>query len=76
MAGRGMGCATRGGGAVESGPRNKMLSETSTKTGPVMMKKGGLVNQHKMMAMKGVKKAKKMMGGGMAVKGYKKGGMC
>lgn len=76
MAGRGMGCATRGGGAVESGPRNKMLSETSMKTGPVMMKNGGAVNQHKMMAMKGVKKAKKMMGGGMAVKGYKKGGMC
>ena len=75
MAGRGMGCATRGGGAVESGPRNKMLSETSKKTGPVMMKKGGMVNQHKMMAMKGVKKSKKMMGGGM-VKGYKKGGMC
>ena len=43
MAGRGMGCATRGGGAVESGPRNKMLSETSMKSGPVMMKKGGMV---------------------------------
>ena len=41
-----------------------------------MMKTGGAVNAHKMMAMKGVKKAKKMMGGGMAVKGYKKGGMC
>jgi hypothetical protein len=70
MAGRGMGCATRGGGAVESGPKNKMVSETSKTTGPVMMKKGGAVNQHKRMAM-----GKKMMGGGM-VKGYRKGGMC
>jgi hypothetical protein len=66
MAGRGMGCATRGGGAVESGPKNKMISETSKKTGPVMMAKGGAVNQHKRMAMG-------MMGGGM-VKGYRKGG--
>jgi hypothetical protein len=61
-----MGCATRGGGAVESGPKNKMISETSKKTGPVMMAKGGAVNQHKRMAMG-------MMGGGM-VKGYRKGG--
>jgi hypothetical protein len=70
MAGRGMGCATRGGGAVASGPANKMISETSKTTGPVMMKKGGAVNQHKRMAM-----GKKMMAGGM-VKGYRKGGMC
>jgi hypothetical protein len=62
MAGRGMGAATRGGGAVASGPQNKVLSETSTKTGPVRMKEGGAVNQHKRMAMKGVKKMKK---GGM-----------
>jgi len=82
MAGRGMGCATRGGGAVESGPRNKMVSETSKKTGPVMMSKGGAINQHKRMAMG--KKVKGYMGGGMAkgymgggmVKGYRKGGMC
>ena len=67
MAGRGMGCATRGGGAVESGPKNKMLSKTSNKTGPVMMAKGGeAINEHKKMAMG-------MMGGGMAKK-YKKGG--
>lgn len=67
MAGRGMGCATRGGGAVESGPKNKMLSKTSDKTGPVMMAKGGeAINEHKKMAMG-------MMGGGMAKK-YKKGG--
>jgi len=70
MAGRGMGCATRGGGAVGSGPANKMISETSKTSGPVLMKKGGAVNQHKRMAM-----GKKMMGGGM-VKGYRKGGMC
>ncbi|NBU34452.1 hypothetical protein EB118_14695 [bacterium] len=62
MAGRGMGAATRGGGAVSSGPRNKMLSETSTSTDPVRMKKGGAVNQHKRMAMKGVTKMRK---GGM-----------
>ena len=62
MAGRGMGCATRGGGAVGSGPRNKMVSEPSKTTGPVMMSKGGMA-----------KKPKKMMGGGMMK--YKKGGM-
>jgi hypothetical protein len=38
-----------------------MLSETSKTTGPVRMKNGGAVNQHKRMAMKGVKKMK--MGG-------------
>ena len=73
MAGKGMGCAMRGGGAVESGPRNRMMSETSKKTGPVMMKTGGAVNQHKRMAMgKPIGK----MGGGMMAKGYKKGGAC
>jgi len=61
MAGRGMGVATRGGGAVEKGAKNKMVSETSKKTGPVMMAKGGM--------------AKKMMaGGGMMKKGYAAGG--
>ena len=72
MAGKGMGCAMRGGGAVMSGPKNKMLSETSKKTGPVMMKKGGAINQHKRMAM-GQKVVGKM-GGGM-VRKYRKGGM-
>ena len=68
MAGRGMGAAVRGGGAVGSGPRNKMVSEPSMKTGKVVMaSKGGAINQHKEMAMG-------MMGGGMA-RGYKKGGM-
>ncbi len=67
MAGRGMGCAVRGGGAVGSGPKNKMLSEPSMKTGKVlMMAVGGDVNQHKRMAMG-------MTGGGMPG-GYKKGG--
>ena len=61
MAGRGMGAATKGGGAVESGPKNKMVSETSKTTGPVKMAKGGM--------------AKKMMaGGGMMKKGYAAGG--
>jgi hypothetical protein len=73
MAGKGMGCATRGGGAVMSGPANKMVSETSKTTGPIMMAKGGAVNQHKRMAMG--KKVKGYMGGGM-IKGYRKGGMC
>jgi len=69
MAGRGMGVATRGGGAVESGSKNKMLSKTSEKTGPVMAAKGGeAINQHKKMAMG-------MMGGGMMAKGYAAGGM-
>ena len=73
MAGKGMGCATRGGGAVMSGPKNRVTSEPSKTSGPVMMKKGGAVNQHKRMAMG--KKIMGKMGGGM-VKGYRKGGMC
>lgn len=73
MAGKGMGCATRGGGAVSSGPKNRVVSETSKTTGPIMMKKGGDVSQHKRMAMG--KKVKGYMGGG-DVKGYRKGGMC
>ena len=69
MAGCGMGAAVRGGGAVGSGPRNKMVSEPSMKTGKVVMaSKGGAINQHKEMAMG-------MMGGGMPMRGYKKGGM-
>jgi hypothetical protein len=68
MAGRGMGAAVRGGGAVGSGPKNKMVSEPSMKTGKVVMaSKGGAINQHKEMAMG-------MMGGGMMNR-YKKGGM-
>ena len=77
MAGRGMGAATRGGGAVESGPANKMISEPSKSTGIPMMAKGGMankgnVNEHKRMAMgKPIGK----MGGGMMTKGYASGGM-
>ena len=75
--GRGMGAATKGGGAVESGPRNKMISETSTKTGPAMVAKGGMMSK-KMMAGGGMMKKgyaaggavkKKMMAGGGAVRG-------
>lgn len=66
MAGRGMGAATRGGGAVESGPKNKVMSETSQTTGPVMMAKGGDAKK---------KKAKGMMAGGMMSKGMAAGGM-
>lgn len=73
MAGRGMGAATRGGGAVESGPKNKMVSETSKKTGPVMMAEGGdAMSPRKKMAMG--KKPVKKMGGGMMTKGYAAGG--
>lgn len=79
MAGRGMGMATRGGGAVVSGPRNKKLSTPSTKV-EVMMAKGGMANkkgkfpdltgdgkvtQADILKGRGVKK---MMGGGMAKK--------
>lgn len=69
MAGRGMGCATRGGGAVMSGSGNHMVSETSKKTGPAMMAKGGManadnMNQHKRMAMGKSIGAKKMKKGG------------
>lgn len=78
MAGRGMGCATRGGGAVESGPKNKMLSKTSDKTGPVMAAKGGeMINEHKRMAMGmagGGMMKKGMAAGGMMTKGYAAGG--
>ncbi len=69
MAGRGMGAATKGGGAVESGPKNKMISATSKKTGPVMMAKGGLADK-KGRAMK--KKGKDAMGRAMKMR---KGGM-
>jgi len=68
MPGRGMGAATKGGGAVESGPKNKMESDPAKgKTGPVMMANGGDVSPRKKMAMG-------MMGGGMMTKGYAAGG--
>ena len=64
MAGRGMGIATKGGGAVTSGPKNKMISTTESTTGVPMYKKGGAVNK---MTKGGA--VKKMMGGGMMTKG-------
>lgn len=70
MAGRGMGAATKGGGCVESGPKNRMVSETSKTTGPAFMADGGDVSPRKRMAM-GMKEggmAKKMKEGGMAKK--------
>lgn len=76
MAGRGMGAATRGGGSVESGPANKIMSEPSKSTGIPMLAKGGMankggINEHKRMAMgKPIGK----MGGGMMSKGYAAGG--
>jgi hypothetical protein len=67
-----MGAATKGGGAVESGPRNKILSKTSQTSGPIMMAKGGDVSPRKRMAMG--EAPVKMMGGGMMKKGYAAGG--
>lgn len=69
MAGKGMGCATRGGGAVMSGAKNHMVSEPSKTSGPVMMSKGGAankggMNEHKRMAMGKAIGAKKMRKGG------------
>jgi hypothetical protein len=68
MAGRGMGAATKGGGCVEKGAKNRMVSKTSQTTGPVFMANGGDVSPRKRMAM-GMKKggcAKKMRKGGCA----------
>ena len=55
MAGRGMGAATRGGGAVRSGPRNKVMKTRSKTTGIPMYAKGGDVKEP----------VKKNMGGGI-----------
>jgi hypothetical protein len=71
-----MGAATRGGGAVGSGPANKIVSEPSKTSGPIMMAKGGMankgnMNEHKRMAMG---KPIGMMAGGMMSKGYAAGG--
>tara|TARA_R110000868_G_scaffold10339_1_gene50943 strand:+ start:129 stop:356 length:228 start_codon:yes stop_codon:yes gene_type:complete len=62
MAGKGMGAATRGGGAVMSGPKNRMISEDSKTTGPAMMNKGGMMS-------------KGYAAGGMMSKGYAAGGV-
>ena len=68
MAGKGMGCATKGGGCVEKGAKNRMVSKTIQTTGPVFMANGGDVSPRKRMAM-GMKmggKVKKMRKGGCA----------
>ena len=79
MAGRGMGIATQGGGAVSSGSKNKMQSTPSKSTGIPMLANGGEINQHKRMAMgeKVMAKggmAEKMMSHGGAAKKMKHGG--
>jgi|TARA_R110001606_G_scaffold52614_1_gene130555 hypothetical protein len=45
MAGRGMGAATQGGGAVRSGPKNKVMKTRSKTTGIPMYAKGGDVKK-------------------------------
>jgi len=45
MAGRGMGAATQGGGAIRSGPRNKVTKTPSKTTGIPMYKDGGAVKK-------------------------------
>lgn len=75
MAGKGMGAATKGGGCVEKGAKNRMVSETSKTTGPAFMATGGEVSPRKRMAM-GMKSggcATKMKMGGKAKK-MRKGG--
>lgn len=66
MAKRGMGAATKGGGCVGTGPKNKMVSETSKTSGPVMMARGGMVKMARggemMMARGGMAKKKKARG--------------
>jgi len=75
MAGRGMGAATRGGGAVRSGPRNKVLKTRSQTTGIPMYNKGGSVGKSFPDLNKDgkVSKADVLMGRG--VKKKKSGGM-
>ena len=46
MAGRGMGCAVKGGGAA-GGKGNRVISKTQRGTGPLMMNKGGAVSSAK-----------------------------
>jgi len=72
-----MGVAARGGGCVGSGPKNKMLSEPSMKTGKVVKAAmGGEINQHKAMAMGMMHGGEpmRMRGGGMPMR-MRGGGM-
>jgi len=75
MAGRGMGAATRGGGAVRSGPRNKVMKTRSKTTGIPMYNKGGPVGKSFPDLNKDgkVSKADVLMGRG--VKKKNRGGM-
>ena len=61
MAGKGMGAATKGGGCITSGPRNKMISTPNKKnSGPVFMAKGGEVEEEGVIEkIKGVGKGMK-----------------
>lgn len=69
MAGRGMGAATRGGGAVSSGPRNKKISSPSPKV-EVMMARGGMANRSSMDT--GRRAARQTMSGGARGAAYRK----
>ena len=73
MAGRGMGIATQGGGAVSSGPRNKKLSAPSKKI-IVMMKKGGEVKKRKSSDNSDLISQHKRLAMGEKVTGYQAGG--
>jgi hypothetical protein len=73
MAGRGMGIATQGGGAVSKGPRNKKLSSPSKKI-TVMMKKGGEVKKRKSSGDSDLIPQHKRLAMGEKVKGYQYGG--
>lgn len=57
---RGMGCAVRGGGKA------KMIKATSKKSGPIMMRKGGMAKK----GMRNISPRKRM------AMGMKNGGMC
>ncbi len=57
---RGMGCAVRGGGKA------KMIKATSKKSGPIMMRKGGMAKK----GMMNISPRKRM------AMGMKNGGMC
>jgi hypothetical protein len=71
-----MGIATKGGGAVSSGPANKTLNDPATKsTGVAMMAKGGMAKKMNMggMAMDKMPMSKMAKGGMAKGKMAKKG---
>ena len=71
MPGRGMGAATQGGGAVRSGPRNKVLKTRSKTTGIPMYAEGGDVKK----PGKGAMSAKDILKKAAPKKPGKKGAM-